>query len=394
MTLTARLVAAAIAIAVVAVGGALVLGPGTGPTVGATASPSTAQPASPPSSPSQAAVASSAPIDYSDIGGRILMEHLGNAPDGSEMPTTDYHPERRRLYWMDPAKMTGATAVEFLPGQPTGKLDADVAKDGSKVVFMDTAVPAQVWIANVDGTGLRKLSDPCTCSELDPAFDPTGTKIVFVHLEGATRNSQNGANLGIQWDQASTPRSWLAIRDIATGNVTKLPITTKDGGEGVPDQPAWSPDGQEIVFSRITWGEANRPVSNLQIVDPVAGTIRTLPTSDSTSGLDASTPGDPDWSPDGSTIVFTNYAFSAMGSIGDLPGSRIFTIGRDGTGLRRLGDGGTASYMPDGRLLFQNNYFWIMNADGTDPRPVKFIGDDLTELNVGFAYVPHWVPNP
>jgi hypothetical protein len=35
-----------------------------------------------------------------------------------------------------------------------------------------------------------------------------------------------------------------------------------------------------------------------------------------------------------------------------------------------------------------------MNADGTDPRPVKFIGDDLTELNVGFAYVPHWVPNP
>src|SRR4029079_11543044 len=129
MTLTARLVAAAIAIAVVAVGGALVLGPGTGPTVGATASPSTAQPASPPSSPSQAAVASSAPIDYSDIGGRILMEHLGNAPDGSEMPTTDYHPERRRLYWMDPAKMTGATAVEFLPGQPTGKLDADVAKD-------------------------------------------------------------------------------------------------------------------------------------------------------------------------------------------------------------------------------------------------------------------------
>ena len=114
---------------------------------------------------------------------------------------------------------------------------------------------------------------------------------------------------------------------------------------------------------------------------PVAGKQRTKKTDFSVGSFA--------WSPDGSTIVFTNYAFSAMGSIGDLPGSRIFTIGRDGTGLRRLGDGGTASYMPDGRLLFQNNYFWIMNADGTDPRPVKFIGDDLTELNVGFAYVPH-----
>ena len=37
------------------------------------------------------------------MAGRILVEHLGNAIDLSEMPTTDYNPESRRFYFMDPA---------------------------------------------------------------------------------------------------------------------------------------------------------------------------------------------------------------------------------------------------------------------------------------------------
>jgi hypothetical protein len=32
-------------------------------------------------------------------------------------------------------------------------------------------------------------------------------------------------------------------------------------------------------------------------------------------GQGAATPGDPDWSTDGRTILFTNYPFSIMGSI-------------------------------------------------------------------------------
>jgi hypothetical protein len=56
--------------------------------------------------------------------------------------------------------------------------------------------------------------------------------------------------------------------------------------------------------------------------------------------------------------------------------------------------------MPDGRILFQGGraagggYFWIMNADGSDPRPVKVGGDSLTDLPQGFSYVPHWIAAP
>ena len=110
--------------------------------------------------------------------GPVLTEHLGNAIDLSEMPTTDYHPERRRLYFLDPATMTGDTAVEFLPGQPVdGKLNADVSTDGKQVTFMDTADPANVWVANIDGSGLRKVSDCQGCSELDPAFVQRGRRL-------------------------------------------------------------------------------------------------------------------------------------------------------------------------------------------------------------------------
>ena len=352
------------------------------------------RPAPPPPTPiaTQSAVLNTPNVttepDYSTLGGRILMEHLGNAPDGSEMPTTDYHPERRRLYFMEPATMTGATAVELLPGEPpTGKLNADVSDDGSQVVFMDTDNPAKVWIVGIDGTGLRQLSTECGCSELDPAFDPTGTKIAFVHVEGASRASRFGAQQGYEWDGRTPVTSWIGIRDLATGAVTKLDSTTHDGTEGAAYQPAWSPDGTRIAFGRITWEAGAHPTGTLHIVDVATDTVTDLAVSDTT-------PGDPDWAPDGTRLLYTNYPWSSMGSISGLPPSTVLTIRPDGSDRQSVASGSGASYMPDGRVVYMNNYFYVVSADGTENRPVNSGGDDLSELNVGFAYIPHWVGQP
>ena len=179
-------VAAAAVIGVLLVGGAFAyLGRPNQPVVGAPGPAPTLTAAPTPTSSPAASASPAAAVDYSTLPGRILAEHLGNAIDGSEMPTTDYHPDRRRFYFMDPATMTGATAVEFLPNQPTtGKTAADVSSDGKKVVFQDFADKPKLYEANLDGTGFHQIPIECDCGLLYPDYDPTATKIVYVRIEG------------------------------------------------------------------------------------------------------------------------------------------------------------------------------------------------------------------
>jgi dipeptidyl aminopeptidase/acylaminoacyl peptidase len=396
MTTTVRLLVAAIALAVVAAGGVLVLRSGGGPGSAPSPTPTTTPPSTAPSTLPSAVPSSpaAARVDYSDLGGRILMEHLGNAPDLSEAGTTEYHPERRRLYLMEPTTMTGATAQQFVPGRTDGALSADVSPDGTKVVFQDATTSAQtsnhvrVYEAGVDGSGFRVVSTACSCNEYDPAYDPAGARIAFVHVEGAYRPFSFGANSRME-SLSGAKSSWVGVRDLATGKVTKLDATVGTSTNAVPEQPSWSPDGTKIVFNRLTWDDVDVPgASVLQIVDVATGTVTDV-------AVGALRPGDADWSPDGSTILFTTDPSSAVGSIGGMAPD-LYTVKPDGTGLRRLTRTGASggSYLPDGRILFQANTFWIMNGDGTVALPVNDRASDLSDQPQGFAYISHFVPNP
>lgn len=105
-----------------------------------------------------------------------------------------------------------------------------------------------------------------------------------------------------------------------------------------------------------------------------------------TGGRDANDR-DPAWSPDGSQIVFTRA--SAQG------GSDLFVVGSDGTGLRRLtSDASSESqpeWSPDGkRIVFTTNRegnreVEVMNAEGGDPANLS--------RNPAADFGPTWSPD-
>ena len=89
---------------------------------------------------------------------------------------------------------------------------------------------------------------------------------------------------------------------------------TNDPGSDV--KPAWSPDGQRIVFNRYS------PGADIVVMNADG------------SGQTSLGPGyEPSWSPDGSKIVFV-----AIGECGDQSGG-IYTMNPDGTGRAFVGCG-------------------------------------------------------
>jgi len=279
---------------------------------------------------------------------------------------------------------------ELLPRTPSaGKLSADVSPDGSRVAFEDWADPSAVYLVGIDGTGFRKLTpDRCSCSEWDPAFDPSGTKLVYGHAQGG--------------------RAWLEIRDIASGSTTKLATTEGPASDAVPEAPSWSPDGSRIAFVRLTWNglptsmgrvhyHTGIPTADILSVVDVAG--GGAPATLSTPDL---YPGDPDWSPDGSLLVFTNAPVTIFDDSSVT--HPIYTIHPDGTGLAgvvtALGTrttpfaGDSANWTPDGRILSTFNVFTLIRPDGTGLRQVDPNAPDNAEEPVGFIYVGHWVGTP
>lgn len=322
------------------------------------------------------------------LGGQILLEHFGNSIDGTEA-SPDVNPQRRRLYLIDPNNMTASGATEFLPGEPaTGKYSADVSPDGSQVAFMDYTPFSSIYVANIDGTGFRKLTPKgCGCSQWDPAFDPTGTKVVYGTRDGTA--------------------SWLEILDLATGKTTEVKDTRGPSKDLVPEAPSWSPDGTHIVFVRFAWGDreatmgrihywqGNPDQALLQVATVDGGNVATIPTPDLV-------PGDPHWSPDGSTILFTNAPMTIMG--GDGENHSVWLVAADGSDLRTVVDttGGvrqimssdSATWTPDGRITLGGDHWELISPDGTGHRRIDPGSMDTTDGPTGYVYVIHWVGTP
>lgn len=312
--------------------------------------------------------------------GRLLLEHIGNAFDGSEFRQSGEGQPRRRFYIVDAHHLDPTSAVEFLPGRPaTGKTAADVSADGRKVVFQDLTESPRLYEANLDGSGFRKLPVDCfaPCALRYPDYDPTGTMVVYVRVEFGG--------------------SWLEILDLISGDTVALDQTERPDTGMLPEQPAWSPDGRTIAFTRLQASSVPAENGMVDYVDvPRGGSVELV---DVASGVITDLhvpsdlrPGDVAWSPDGRTLLFSDGPGSTMGNSDHLVDAGfIHGIAVDGSGLTVLRGWAGPAYLPDGsRILYQDNELYSMLPDGTDARKVSSM--DLSTDVAGYVYIVHWLP--
>ena len=240
----------------------------------------------------------------------------------------------------------------------------------------------QVWEVGIDGTAPHVLTgtdcdgNPDVCMEAQPAYSPDGKRIAFVR------------------ETAGPPRETvIGIRDLSTGTVTLLEHTRRAVTAGNQYQPTWSPDGRQLAFSVVTHdAKTDAPIdSRILLVNADGSGLHDM-------GLPTATPwGDPDWSPDGSRIVFSSWPISDFND----DNVAVYSARPDGTDLKQLtkptcGGCGAPSWTSDGAHIFfwGPTTFWMMDPDGGNQRPINaskltFFGDKL-----GYGYYGYLQPSP
>ena len=261
-----------------------------------------------------------------------------------------------------------------IPGEPPAP---EWSPNGRRIAFTrctGEASSCNVWTMRRNGTHKRQVTQcmPDRCfGNGSPAWAPDGRHIVF---ERDQRNAQGENRPGL-----------FLIRADGTGmrRLTRA-RTDRDTSHS---EPQYSPRGRWIVFTRV-FHESDDP-NSLFIVRADGSRLHRL----TPRRLDSD---NADWSPDGRRIVFTGHPRAAGGgSTAD-----IFTIRRDGTGLRRLTHGRPdvrfnffASWSPDGTRIVYNhagphvNDVFTMNRWGGERRRV-------THTRNVFEIRPDWGPRP
>jgi WD40 repeat protein len=223
--------------------------------------------------------------------------------------------------------------------------DAAYSPDGTFIAF---ARAGDIWLANSDGSGQRRLVRTPNVAESGPSWLPDGSAVVYTAgAEGSrqirvvplpTGTSRRLASSGAEEYSATVSRQGR-LAFVSTRNGTPQIFVAQANGTGplafsaeayadVHDL-AWSPDGQTLAYA----------------ADQADGTA-TIVVDNGTAQLVGPVGARPTWSPSGARIAFD----AAAG------GASLQSVAADMTDLRQLGSGSPLDWrvVPIGTPLFPN----------------------------------------
>jgi TolB protein len=165
--------------------------------------------------------------------------------------------------------------------------------DGKQIAFMSGRDGnPEIYAMNVDGSNLRRLTNH-SAGDSSPTWSPSGAQIAFT-------SDRSG-------------KAQIYVMNSADGSGVRR-LTEK---ESEADRPTWSPP----PFNEIAYSASTGPGYDIKVLVVSSGEVKQL-----TFG-EGSNEG-PAWAPGGRHLAFTSTRAGGR--------TQVFTIGRDGRGLRQI----------------------------------------------------------
>jgi Tol biopolymer transport system component len=306
-----------------------------------------------------------------------VFDHAAQSQSASPAPTA-----RHGL-----AAAAAVPKIAFLSDVPKARLPKGVRWQG------------ELYVVNVDGSGMRRLARFASAFTL-PTWSPDGRMIAFDRRVGpiGAPPPGNGACRVCHGEIFAVNADGSGLRNL-TGNA----------GGGVP---AWSPDGEQIAFSRdngftpnlyvmnadgsgrrrvtqepihvwgASWSPDGQRLTFASGVPGNPGEFDIYVVNVAGSGQQKLTQAPnleyaPAWSPDGRTIAYLRTRGTSNRKLGDLA-AEIYLMNADGSGQRRLVpvsiSDSSFSWSPDGRTIAfvskrdGNDEVYVVNVDGSGLR--------------------------